>query len=470
MSVNLRDIFAFSKYNFSAGLFCPPKPEPMISPESDPSLARPLTDAEVQYVFAHLAAFVETEARIDEVVTWPRSNSGLRTDYQIEGIPVLFPDEGAAASPFELGDDGNVVVRHDLVKSAFFLLSAYQEWATPERDEWGRYPYEASIQCKLGMMRRPIVNYYFSWMLDALETQCRVNGVRFARRQPLGGASLHLSHDLDMLHYFAPRRSLYRCAQVLGLRPCDTDRRRLAKAAVKSLANIMRLRHDHNPYWSFDVIQDNEAFLGYKSDWFVLPNDGGPFPPDYDFAHDEDILSLLRQLSERGNRVGLHAPINCRTTEDYLKWSKELREVLPSLSDGCRQHFLAIEPRSSYRAMEEAGLKLDYSYGHSRHEGFRNSYCFPFHPFDHERQRMMNVTCVPLAFMDVTCLDHRKMSYDDIFLAVGEMLDEVRAFGGVFSLLWHNSTFDEVYHPGIGQFYQDLHLFFSQYQLRQFEV
>ena len=442
----------------------------MISPMSDPFLSRRLTDAESRYVFAHLAAFAETDARIDEVVAWPRSEGGLRTDYQIDGIPVLFPDAEASASPYELDAEGNVVVRHDLVKSAFFLLSAYQEWATDERDEWGRYPYEASIQCKLGVMHRPIVNYYFSWMLDAIETQCNAKGIKFIRKQPLGGPSLHLSHDLDTLRYFAPRRSLYRCAQVLGLRPCDTDRRRLAKAAVKSLANLVRLRHDHNPYWSFDVIQDNEAFLGYKSDWFVLPNDGGPFPPDYDFARDEDVLSLLRQLSERGNKVGLHAPINCKTTDDYIKWSKALRDMLPSQSDGCRQHFLSIDMRSSYRAMDDAGIKFDYSYGFSRHEGFRNSYCFPFHPFDHDRQQMMGITCVPLAFMDVTCLAHRKMSYDDIFLAVGEMLDEVRRFGGVFSLLWHNSTFDEVYHAGVNQFYQDLHLFFSQYQLRQFEV
>ncbi len=442
----------------------------MISPKSDPFLSRRLTDAEIQYVFAHLAAFVKTDARIDELIAWPRSEGGLRTDYLVEDVLVLFPDADAGASPFELDESGNVVVRHDLVKSAFYLLSAYQEWATDERDEWGRYPYEASIQRKLEIMHRPLVNYYFSWMLDAIETQCNVKGISFERMQPLGGASLHLSHDLDTLRYFAPRRSLYRCAQVLGLRPCDTDRRRLAKAAVKSLANLIRLRHDHNPYWSFDVIQDNEAFLGYKSDWFVLPDDGGPFPPDYDFAHDDDVISLLRQLSDRGNKVGLHAPINCKTTGDYIKWSKALREVVPSLSDGCRQHFLAIDSRSSFSAMEGAGIKFDYSYGFSHHEGFRNSYCFPFHPFDHERQQMMEITCVPLAFMDVTCLAHRKMGYDDIFLAVGEMLDEVRRFGGVFSLLWHNSTFDEVYYPGVGQFYQDLHLFFSQYQLRQFEI
>lgn len=435
----------------------------------DPLLTRRLTDAEVRYVFAHLGRMVEADKPIETLIDWPRTAGTLRKDCRVRGVPVLFSDAPDMPEPFEVVG-GRVVVAHDLVKSAFFLLSAYQEWASGSADEWGRFPYEESIQKELGIEHMAVVNHYFMWMTEALLRQCRINGIRCQVKSLLGGPSLHLSHDVDTARYFTLRKSLFRCAQTLGLRRCDTSRRRMARAAAVSLLRMAGLRNDPDPYWSFDFIQDNEAFLGFKSEWFFLPDDGGPFPPDYDLTTDAEIRSVIDQLSSRGNTISLHAPINCNTSAIYAKWLKVLQEVCPSLSRHVRQHFLAISAPRSFRAMQEAGLSADFSFGFSRHEGFRNSYCMPFRPFDHDSQSMLDIEVVPLAMMDVSCLVHRHMCYDDIFLAAGEMLDEVRLFGGVFSLLWHNSTFDEVYHPGVTKFYEDLHLFFSQYQLRQFTL
>ena len=386
----------------------------------DPLLTRRLTDAEVRYVFAHLGRMVEADKPIETLIDWPRTAGTLRKDCRVRGVPVLFSDAPDMPEPFDVVG-GRVVVAHDLVKSAFFLLSAYQEWASGSADEWGRFPYEESIQKELGIEHTAVVNHYFMWMTEALLRQCRINGIRCQVKSPLGGPSLHLTHDDDP----APDKTHH-------------------KSLIPS--------------------------LGFKSEWFFLPDDGGPFPPDYDLTTDAEIRSVIDQLSSRGNTISLHAPINCNTSAIYAKWLKVLQEVCPSLSRHVRQHFLAISAPRSFRAMQEAGLSADFSFGFSRHEGFRNSYCMPFRPFDHDSQSMLDIEVVPLAMMDVSCLVHRHMCYDDIFLAAGEMLDEVRLFGGVFSLLWHNSTFDEVYHPGVTKFYEDLHLFFSQYQLRQFTL
>jgi hypothetical protein len=68
--------------------------------------------------------------------------------------------------------------------------------------------------------------------------------------------------------------------------------------------------------------------------------------------------------------------------------------------------------------------------------------------------------------MDTTLLVHKKLKYEKIFEITEQLLEETRRFGGVFSLLWHNSTFDETYNPGILKFYEELHHFFSQYNLQ----
>ncbi len=435
----------------------------------DTLISRTLTAAEEAYVFYHLRHFVKCDARIEEIVRWPRTCSGIVEDFAIEGIPVLCPCEGRRGEAYVV-EDGEVVVCHDFVRSAFILLSGWQEWVTEERDKWGRYAYAGSLQDRLGVIHKPIVNYYFEWMVGAICRQCEIKGIRCERVAPLGGASLHLSHDVDLAHYYTWRKTLYRVAQVVGVRKCDTNRMRLTKAAFWSLLNMTGLRHDKDPYWSFDTIQDNEAYIGFKSEWFFLDNDGGPFSPDYDVARDPQICAVMKQLAERGNRVGAHAPIDCKRAEGYEQLMRKMAAECPNITHNVRQHFLAIEPTKTYAEMERAGVETDYSYGYSTHEGFRNSYCFPFHPFDHDGQRMMGITVVPLAMMDTTVLTHRGLSYDEIFLAAGEMLDEVRRFGGVFSLLWHNNTFDETYHPGINKFYEDLHLLFSQYQMRDFTV
>ena len=424
-----------------------------------PCFDRPLSDAEEAYVFAHLGQFVKADVPLSEVLNWPRSDAPLRTDFAIDGIPVLFPGQDFRPEPFVV-EGGRVVVCHDFVKSAFCLLSAWQEWHSDVRDEGGRFPYAGSLQERLGVAHRPVVNYYFEWMVAAIERQCELSGLRCETLSPIGGASLLLSHDVDQVSYFTWRRSFRRLAQVLGLRPCDTSRRRLARAAVVSLLNMMRLRHDANPYWSFDAIQDNEAYIGYKSAWF--------FSPDNDFPNDEALLKLIETLSSRGNRVGLLAPMSCRDSEAYLDAFERLIRVSPRVERIVRQHSLAVGSRGSFRAMSDAGFYADFAFGFSDHEGFRNSYCFPFRPFDHERQCEVPVVVVPLAMTDSAVLGRRSLSYDDIFLATGEMLDEVRRFGGVFSCSWRNSAFDETYHPGVGKFFEDLHLFFSQYQMRDF--
>ncbi len=449
-------------------------------PKARPHIERPemprLNAAQRDYVFMHLGRLIELERphKIAELLPWPDTEWTMRTDYRVEGVPILYPAPGVPATETRMyTDDGHTVhLTHDLIRSTFYLLSGRQEHDIRERDKWGRFPYELSIQAELGIEHMAVVDYYMEWMIAAIERQCELSGIKYIKFPPMrGGASIHLSHDVDLAHYFTFRKTRYRFAQALGLRPLGgVPRLRMWRDAFWSLLNIMHLRHDADPYWSFDEIQDEEAFIGYHSDWFFLPldDDDQAFPPDYDIFEDKDIQKLMAQLFKRRHTVNLHAPIECQTPMDYRNAYAYLRSVFPQARPRVRQHFLAINPDENYRWMDSADIEADYSFGFSEHEGFRNSTCHSFHPYDHIGDKTLRVICLPLALMDVTCLSHRGMTYDEIFLAVEEMLDEVRRHEGIFSLLWHNSTFDESLYPGIHKFYHDLHLMFAQYQMASF--
>lgn len=60
--------------------------------------------------------------------------------------------------------------------------------------------------------------------------------------------------------------------------------------------------------------------------------------------------------------------------------------------------------------------------------------------------------------MEVSILGegYRNLSYTEIGNCAMSLIDEVRKFGGFFSMLWHNCRLDESLYPGITNYYRTL--------------
>jgi hypothetical protein len=69
---------------------------------------------------------------------------------------------------------------------------------------------------------------------------------------------------------------------------------------------------------------------------------------------------------------------------------------------------------------------------------------------------MIDMWEVPLMVMDGTLFSYQRYSIEKAFSACESLLEEVQKFGGVFTVLWHNSFFDEDTYPGITKFYETL--------------
>jgi len=422
-------------------------------------LDRQLTEAELNYVLYHLNMHFDIGVDIRNIIVIGSSTSAS-VIFPLEET-IEFPNKEAAEIYQVKGN--SIEFCHDLIKSSFYLLSGYQEYEDNNPDQWGRSKWENSVQYELNITHIPIVNYYFKWITDAIEQYCIINSIAFKRKNIFSQPVLHLTHDIDTVRYYKTKLILYRFAQVIGLRPIDASRLSIAKAAIMSLLHATHLKKQKNPWWSFNEIINVEKYFGFKSTWFALPDDEGPFSADYKWK-DDDIVELFKRIISNGDELGLHGPINCRTKEDYDKYMKELQDNFGTTSTSHRQHFLAVT-HDNIKEMDKTNIEIDCSLGYSHSEGWRNSYCLPFHPFDHKSQTMLSIWEVPLAMMDVSMLNHKRLSYDDIFNVCGDMLEETRAFNGIFSVLWHNSTFNETYYPGMLKFFEELHLFFSQYSM-----
>ncbi len=434
---------------------------------------RTLSSHELDYTLGALAMHIEPLVEIKKLISYgsndnkiifKSSSADLDPDRVVtaDGIPILFPASDEKTVYTISG--GRLIFNHDLLKSAFYLLSGYQEFSQPDlRDQWGRFPYRHSIQYRLGCIQKPLVNYYFEWIIKGLLEYAGQLKIDIRRRSPLGKITLHLTHDVDSVRYFSARRTLYRIAQAVGLRPADMKRKFIVGNVLTAICNYLKITNKKNPYWTFDLIRNVERYFGFTSTWFFLPKVGGVFDADYDFE-DDDIRQVITRLEQQDFEIGLHGPIGTIRDGSRLKaMLATLRRTAPKASNNIRQHFLSADSVDTLRQMSQAGFECDCSLGFSEHEGFRFGYCHPFRPFDPETGQAMDIWEIPLQVMDVTLLMHRKLNSDEVFESIGRIADECRLFGGVFSLLWHNSTFDEKAVPSVSRLFEDVYLFLSQY-------
>jgi hypothetical protein len=118
-----------------------------------------------------------------------------------------------------------------------------------------------------------------------------------------------------------------------------------------------------------------------------------------------------------------------------------LRSLLGSGPLGGRQHFLRWKP-STWRAWEDIGLAYDSTLGFADAIGFRVGTSVPYHPWLMDEDRESALLEIPLLVMDSTLVENRYMGLDEThsLSRVTTLVRRCEIAGGVFTLLWHNTS------------------------------
>jgi hypothetical protein len=429
-----------------------------------------LSKNQIDYIFFHLSFFIDL-TDLEPLFIFQNENNKVLTEKKIifrlsteklnierilfiNSIPVLFPVD-AIYKPYSMAD-GSLVFHHDLLKSAFYLLSGYQEWKSDKTDSLGRYPYNASIHEKLGITETPIVNYYFEWIINGLKEYCSYHNIPFKTRRPFDSGIFILSHDIDRITKYDVYETIYKIFEFIGLKPTRFSRLKLLKLIPKYFYHFLFTSKNTDPFWNFSQLRNIENKLGIRSSWYFLEKHAGHDNSRYRF-NDQRIKELMQFLADEKCEIGLHGTVQSandlqtmKSTLDNLKKSTSFNVI------GNRQHKLIFTNPQTFRIQQDAGLKYDHTLTFAEHEGFRNSYCLPFHPYDFEKDEMMKIWEIPLVAMDGTLFYYRNLTFSEIEKQIDRLINEVEKFGGIFSLLWHNSHFDEDEFPGINLFYEKL--------------
>jgi len=423
----------------------------------------------IDYVLFHLFQNCQFDHKLNDCISFGNKEEGLQnpqivfplSDTQfsiqkiltIDNIPVLFPVSNNET--FFRFEDGNLYFEHDLLKSSFYLLSGYQEYNSSEKDILGRFPYKKSIQEQLGIIEKPVVNYYFEIILNAIEQFCNINQLSFKRTYFFENFGFLLTHDVDKIDKYNFSDAVFKLKQILKLSPTQVPYKRMFRANSKYLLRYFNPIYRKNDFWNFDELIEIEHALGIKSAWYFLENDS---PVDSYYQFDESrIQHLISNLEKNGHEVGIHGVV--RSAYDVQAMKKgliALNKYTRNKVVGGRQHRLMFHLPLTHLIHEQVGLKYDSTLGFAAHEGFRNSYCLPFKLYDFESERIIDVWEFPLIVMDGTLFSYRKLNNTEALVQVKKLLSEVLKFHGLFTLLWHNSFFDNDIYPDITIFYNQV--------------
>jgi hypothetical protein len=319
-----------------------------------------------------------------------------------------------------------------VVAAAFYLLSGWQEYFSDERDQHGRFPYAASVQARYGFVALPVVNYYFDVLKTALE---QATGRQYPPRRwgpQQAEFAAFISHDVDNLRsgWKAPAKAALRQGRLL----------RFARLLGRHLTQS-------DPWDNLEAVAAQVAQYGGHSTFFILPTRrkalNGPHNADYRLT--KQLRQRLRKLEEKGCALELHMPVGPSTMEGNVSV-----HAVPFNAVGCRFHYLSWEPRCTPVVISinpvAAVNKFTYdsTLGFAEHYGFRNSYCLPFYPFDFANGKEAGFVEIPLNVMDTTLHHPRylQLAAHEILPALAPVFAEIRRFGGVASVLWHNENFD----------------------------
>jgi len=368
---------------------------------------------------------------------------------RFEDVPLPCPG-GAFAPPADPRE-----LPEPWLRAIGFMLAREEERASSRRDQWECFSGTFSRLHELGVLEQPLVDLLAAQLARRIAAWCERRGVR-AEPTPRwkNGArfSVALTHDVDDVRLYSLRLAW----RLIAHGPRSYALRKGVATALRTLARAGRAG---DPYWNFDRWAAEESRRGFRSCFYFCP----PAPArrhEYDAHYTMGdavefegrritVGGLVRSLAERGFEIGLHGGYHSHLDAGELfREKRQIEEALGRPVAGVRQHFLRFEAARTWSAQEEAGFGYDSTLGYNEAIGFRAGIAAPFHPWDAERGRAMDLLELPLTAMDGALFRIMKLDAATAAAKVREHLEHVEAVGGLAVLLWHPNAAAEEHFPG----------------------
>lgn len=348
----------------------------------------------------------------------------------LEGTPILF------GIPQVECREGIVVVHADILASAYFLVTRYEEWIRPDvRDEHGRFPGRESLPFRAGFLHRPIVEEYHK----LLRRWAQQVGIALPCQER--SFSVLLTHDIDSLgvqwNLMRPLRSAANV--LLGRQSVKQAATAVAMAAgwkddpADNLEDVVRADRQLSDRFGPDRCQ---------SVYFFLAGGRSKLDGAYSLRARRTQRAICSVLAS-GSAIGLHASYQAGECPRLIAEERRcLERIVGSPIVRNRHHYLRWREPADSAEVASAGIKWDSSLGYADVAGFRLGVCHPIPLFDPIHNCLLGIEEHPLLAMDTTLSSQFYMGLDQerAFHHVLDLAKRTHQYCGEFVLLWHNTS------------------------------
>jgi len=342
--------------------------------------------------------------------------------FQSEGQWMMFPVYGQDKDlPF------------DPLAATFYMVSRYEEYLPHREDEHGRFVTSQSLAYTAGFKDEPVVDQWACLLQKLLQE--RYPDLQF----PVRNYQFVQTVDIDAAWCFL-HKGAFRTV-VGSLRDLFA---RHDPAEVRLRWRVLRHR-EADPFDAFDyIIEQHQRIPHSHLLFFNLLADYGQYdkPANYNNPHTRQLLQHLGDHAKMGIHPGylsLEQPHNVDTE------TKRLEAILHRTIVRSRYHFLRLQLPISYRILQHAGIKHDYTMGYADDTGFRAGISSPFPFYDLERDIETKLTLHPFCVMDTTLQKYLQLSPDEGVERYRQLIANIRQVNGTFCCIIHNQNLCERY-------------------------
>lgn len=321
----------------------------------------------------------------------------------------------------------------DLLAATFYMVSRYEEYLPHRSDEHGRFSAAQSVAYQAGFLHLPVVDQWANLLRDRLQE--RYPEMVFPQRNYRFVQTVDIDAAWCYLHKGAFRTMVGWLRDLLGRRDTVETRRRWR----------VLMHKEKDPYDTFEyILEQRQRVPGSYLLFFALLADYSQYdkPSNYLNPH---MRSLLQHLGDHA-KMGIHPGYG--TLEEPAKADvevKRLEQILHRAIVRSRFHFLRLRLPQSYRILQHAGIRHDYTMGYPDAIGFRAgiSGTYPF--YDLERDQETEMMIHPFCVMDTTMQKYLALSPEEAVEAYRRLIADVRAVGGTYCCIVHNQNLSELF-------------------------
>ncbi len=315
----------------------------------------------------------------------------------------------------------------DLLASAFYFLSRYEEYQEFKADHLGRFPAKEALAFKNGFLDLPVVHHW------ALALADRLRKVNPALKPDLPAFTFLPTYDVDLAWAFLGRPFWRQAGSTLR----DLVKWRLPRLEART-KTLLGLQLD--PYFTFPDLFELHDRSNTPGHFFFLLADRGALDRNVPHAY-APLTALVHQIQSQFE-VGIH-PSTASAKDPARIWveKERLEGIIQEPVISSRQHYLLLRFPQTYRNLLEVGIQSDYSMGFADAPGFRAGMAVPFPWFDLQANKATELMIHPFQVMDVSLRQYQGLPPEQALDTCRKIAASCRQVGGTFTTLWHNSSF-----------------------------